>query len=107
MSLRMVADIMGTSLDVCSLLHNIRPMLTFAGYPMPNDEVLHPQISKDLLLTTLLKNEMDREDMKHHFTMLITKGRLHLAPIGPNPETILDIGTGTGELKLNLCCCVT
>ena len=40
---------------------------------------------------------MDREDMKHHFTMLITEGRLHLAPIGPNPETILDIGTGTGE----------
>jgi hypothetical protein len=55
----------------------------------------------------LPKNEMDREDMKHHFTMLITEGRLHLAPIDPNPETILDIGTGTGEQKLNLCCCVT
>jgi hypothetical protein len=49
------------------------------------------------LLLIVFKNEMDREDMKHHFTMLITEGRLHLAPIGPNPETILDIGTGTGE----------
>lgn len=39
---------------------------------------------------------MDREDMKHHFTLLITEGRLHLAPIGPSPETILDVGTGTG-----------
>ncbi|OBT76101.1 hypothetical protein VF21_04857 [Pseudogymnoascus sp. 05NY08] len=43
-----------------------------------------------------LGNEMDREDMKHHISMLITKGRLHLAPIGPDPEVILDIGTGTG-----------
>lgn len=51
---------------------------------------------------TVLKNEMDREDMKHHFTMLITEGRLHLAPIGPEPETILDVGTGTGELTLKL-----
>ncbi len=48
---------------------------------------------------TVLKNEMDREDMKHHYTMLITEGRLHLAPIGPNPEAVLDIGTGTGELN--------
>ncbi|KFY01922.1 hypothetical protein O988_02466 [Pseudogymnoascus sp. VKM F-3808] len=48
-------------------------------YMLPNDE-----------------NEMDREDMKHHISMLITKGRLHLAPIGPDPEVILDIGTGTG-----------
>ncbi|KFY21825.1 hypothetical protein V493_07095 [Pseudogymnoascus sp. VKM F-4281 (FW-2241)] len=48
-------------------------------YMLPNDE-----------------NEMDREDMKHHISMLITKGRLHLAPIGPNPKVILDIGTGTG-----------
>lgn len=49
---------------------------------------------------------MDREDMKHHFTMLITEGRLHLAPIGPDPETILDIGTGTGK-KLKLSCGAT
>jgi len=44
--------------------------------------------------------------MKHHFTMLITEGRLHLAPIGPDPETILDIGTGTGK-KLKLSCGAT
>jgi hypothetical protein len=23
-------------------------------------------------------------------------GKLHLAPIGPTPENVLDIGTGTG-----------
>jgi hypothetical protein len=81
-------------------------MLTFAGYPIPNDEVL-PLNVLDLPLLTPLKKEMDREDMKHHFTMLITEGRLHLAPIGPKPETILDVGTGTGELKLKLSFCVT
>ncbi|KFY68284.1 hypothetical protein V496_01204 [Pseudogymnoascus sp. VKM F-4515 (FW-2607)] len=48
-------------------------------YMLPNDE-----------------NEMDREDIKHHISMLITEGRLHLAPIGPDPQVILDIGTGTG-----------
>jgi ubiquinone/menaquinone biosynthesis C-methylase UbiE len=38
--------------------------------------------------------------MKHHISMLITKGRLHLAPIGPDPEVILDIGTGTGKFYI-------
>jgi hypothetical protein len=42
---------------------------------------------------------MDREDMKHHISMLISEGQLHLAPIGPNPQLILDIGTGTGKFR--------
>ncbi|RDW56389.1 hypothetical protein BP5796_13211 [Coleophoma crateriformis] len=50
-------------------------------YMLPNDE-----------------NEMEREDMKHHITMLLTEGRLHLSPIGPSPQNILDIGTGTGKV---------
>ncbi len=60
----------------------------------------------DLVLLTALKNEMDREDMKHHFTMLMTEGRLHLAPIDSNPETVLDIGTGTGERILTHISCI-
>lgn len=40
---------------------------------------------------------MDREDMKHHMNMLLMEGRLHLAPIGPQPMKILDVGTGTGK----------
>lgn len=43
------------------------------------------------------QTELDREDMKHHEWMLITNFRLHLSPIGPNPQRILDIGTGTGK----------
>lgn len=54
-------------------------------YMLPNDE-----------------SEMDREDMKHHISMLITEGRLHLAPIGANPQTILDIGTGTGIWAIDI-----
>lgn len=28
--------------------------------------------------------------------LLLLEGKLHLAPIGPDPQKILDIGTGTG-----------
>lgn len=54
-------------------------------YMVPNDE-----------------HEMDREDMKHHIAMLTTQGRLHLAPVNPNPENILDIGTGTGIWAISM-----
>jgi methylase of polypeptide subunit release factors len=34
--------------------------------------------------------------MTHHMMVLVSGGQLHLAPIGENPQRILDIGTGTG-----------
>lgn len=40
--------------------------------------------------------------MKHHISILLTEGRLHLAPIGDRPQKILDIGTGTGTSWLGL-----
>lgn len=49
-------------------------------YPIPNDDV-----------------EQNREDMKHAMLMELTDGKLFYAPIGENPQKILDIGTGTGE----------
>lgn len=48
-------------------------------YLLPNDDI-----------------ELDREDMKHHMWMLVQEGKLHLAPINPNPQKILDLGTGSG-----------
>jgi SAM-dependent methyltransferase len=42
------------------------------------------------------EEEMDREDMKHHWFKLVMNGQLHLAPIGDKPGRILDLGTGTG-----------
>jgi hypothetical protein len=48
-------------------------------YNFPNDEV-----------------EQEREDMKHAMMKLLCSQKLHFAPIGENPQRILDIGTGTG-----------
>lgn len=34
--------------------------------------------------------------MHHHIFGLLLDGELHLAPVGENPQNILDVGTGTG-----------
>jgi hypothetical protein len=47
-------------------------------YAFPNDDV-----------------EQEREDMKHAMVKMLCQ-QLHFAPIGPKPQEILDIGTGTG-----------
>lgn len=58
-----------------------------ARYPIPNDD-----------------QEQDREDMKHAMLMELTDGTLFYSPIGEHPQSILDIGTGTGELVAFVCC---
>ncbi|KAI0379113.1 S-adenosyl-L-methionine-dependent methyltransferase [Hypomontagnella monticulosa] len=47
-------------------------------YNFPNDDV-----------------EQEREDMKHTMVKMLCQ-QLHFAPIGANPQEILDVGTGTG-----------
>ncbi|KAK2749034.1 methyltransferase domain-containing protein [Colletotrichum kahawae] len=47
-------------------------------YPLPNDET-----------------EQDREEMKHTMFLELLDGDLFLAPIGDDPQKIIDIGTGT------------
>ncbi|KAM0311055.1 hypothetical protein ACHAO8_007488 [Botrytis cinerea] len=49
------------------------------SYLLPNDEA-----------------EQQRLDLKHHVFKLILGGKLFCAPIDPNPQRILDVGTGTG-----------
>ncbi|KUJ16053.1 methyltransferase [Mollisia scopiformis] len=49
------------------------------AYPLPNDE-----------------EEQDRLDLLHHIFRLLLDGGLVSAPIGANPQRVLDIGTGTG-----------
>jgi ubiquinone/menaquinone biosynthesis C-methylase UbiE len=34
--------------------------------------------------------------MQHKMWSITLDEKLHLAPIGPNPQNVLDIGTGTG-----------
>ncbi|PGG97220.1 hypothetical protein AJ80_09725 [Polytolypa hystricis UAMH7299] len=48
-------------------------------YLLPNDE-----------------KEQDRLDLLHHIFRMMLGGRLFRAPIAPNPQRILDYGTGTG-----------
>jgi hypothetical protein len=48
-------------------------------YAFPNDE-----------------GEQEREDMKHAMIVNLCGGKLHFAPIGNNPQNIIDLGTGTG-----------
>ncbi|KAK0624950.1 S-adenosyl-L-methionine-dependent methyltransferase [Bombardia bombarda] len=55
-----------------------------ARYPIPNDDI-----------------EQNREDMKHALMLELTdggtrSGKLFFAPIGDNPQKIIDLGTGTG-----------
>ncbi|KYK56525.1 S-adenosyl-L-methionine-dependent methyltransferase [Drechmeria coniospora] len=52
-------------------------------YPIPNDD-----------------QEQEREDMKHAMLMELTDGTPFYAPTGDHPQTIVDVGTGTGELPL-------
>jgi hypothetical protein len=41
------------------------------------------------------ESEQDREDMKHAMVVNLCQ-RLHFAPLGEDPQNILDLGTGTG-----------
>ncbi|UKZ95368.1 uncharacterized protein TrAFT101_010213 [Trichoderma asperellum] len=54
-------------------------------YNFPNDDV-----------------EQEREDMKHAMVKLLCSQKLHFAPIGDNPQEILDIGTGTGIWSIEM-----
>jgi hypothetical protein len=55
------------------------------SYFLPNDE-----------------SEADRLDLFHHIMSLRMNGELHWAPIGDNPQRILDIGTGTGIWAIDM-----
>jgi hypothetical protein len=44
------------------------------------------------------EEELDRIDLKHRLYTILLDEKLFLAPIGSNPQKILDLGTGSGKL---------
>jgi len=48
------------------------------------------------------EREQDRLDIVHHLYLLMLRDKLHMAPIGKNPQRILDIGTGTGIWAIDM-----
>ncbi|RPB11846.1 S-adenosyl-L-methionine-dependent methyltransferase [Morchella conica CCBAS932] len=54
-------------------------------YILPNDEA-----------------EQDRLDILHHTYLVMMDDQLTLAPIDPNPQRILDVGTGTGIWAIDM-----
>lgn len=55
--------------------------LVFLGYLLPNDD-----------------KEMQRLDLVDEM-ITCALGGLHLAPVGPHPHRVLDIGTGSGAVS--------
>jgi hypothetical protein len=53
-------------------------------YPFPNDAM-----------------EQERERMLHALTLSLCGGMLHTAPIGNNPQRVIDLGTGTGAWAID------
>jgi methylase of polypeptide subunit release factors len=54
------------------------------------------------------EEELDRIDLKHRLYTMLLDEQLFLAPIDPNPQRILDLGTGSGNLlitRLKLIAC--
>lgn len=56
------------------------------GNSLIRPEILGPTTNENLF----------RLDIMHHIYLLLLDSKLHAAPIGDNPQRVLDIGTGTG-----------
>ncbi|KAH6856815.1 S-adenosyl-L-methionine-dependent methyltransferase [Chaetomium sp. MPI-CAGE-AT-0009] len=57
----------------------------YGRYPIPNDE-----------------EEYKREALRHTMLKELLHGKMYLAPIGDNPQKIIDLGTGFGEWAIEV-----
>lgn len=80
----------------CTLIA-LTKLTSRAEYIYPNDEVSNGRPSADLQIVNvdLPQKESDRLDIVHKMFEVRLGGKLHKAPIGKNPQRVLDIGIGT------------
>jgi ribosomal protein L11 methylase PrmA len=45
------------------------------------------------------EEELDRIDLKHRLYTILLGEKLFIAPIGNNPQRVLDLGTGSGRFS--------
>lgn len=72
------------------------PWIQRRGYVLLAQRRRTRAVVERLVQTDKAQEENDRLDLYHHIQTLSLGGELHLAPIGDNPQRILDVGTGTG-----------
>jgi len=75
-----------------------------AAYVYPNDEVSNDTDPDPVHLRNIepFQDEKDRLDIMHKLFEVRLEGKLHMAPIGEDPQRILDIGTGTGIWAMDI-----
>lgn len=65
---------------------------------LPNDEIELNRLGESARgeIGVIEDGFNTRQDMQHKMWSITLDGKLHLAPIDPNLQNALDIGTGTG-----------
>ena len=71
-------------------------------YILEHGRRYHAYFGPNKSLMPIDDTEQDRLDLHHEIFLKILDGKLHLAPIGNNPQKILDIGTGTGIWAIDI-----
>lgn len=62
----------------------------------------YPAYGKNAYGLPVDDDEQDRNDLQHCKFMLLLGDKLHLAPIAENPQSILDLGTGSGIWAIDM-----
>jgi SAM-dependent methyltransferase len=68
---------------------------------LENDRI-YPNYGQHSYGMPIDEDEMDRMDLQHRKYELVIGDKHFLAPIGPTPQRILDLGTGTGIWALDV-----
>ncbi|KAF8543714.1 S-adenosyl-L-methionine-dependent methyltransferase [Trichophaea hybrida] len=71
-------------------------------YIFENGRRYHAYFGPEKHIQPTDEKEQDRLDLHHEIILTLMEGALHKAPIGENPQRILDVGTGTGIWAIDM-----